>query len=205
MTNTNPHTGRMFEAVRRLGVGDSLAVLFAVLHLTGDAEQIKTTTIELERLTGMSKMGGHLKALQTAKLVRVTWGKRPDVVVHVKRSKCGPFLDVLTSSGPMTPAEPETVPNGAENAVLDYLNAQSGRSFRGSKNDRALIRGRFADGYTFEQMQKVIDLKVEQWGDDEKMARYIRPETLFRASKFDGYLNETTNAKPEQDIEEMFT
>jgi len=205
MTNTNPHTGRMFEAVRRLGVGDSLAVLFAVLHLTGDADQIKTTTIELERLTGMSKMGGHLKALQTAKLVRVTWAKRPDVVIHVKRSKCGPFLDVLTSSGPVLPAEPETVPNGAENAVLEYLNAQSGRSFRGSKNDRALIRGRFADGYTFEQMQKVIDHKVEQWGDDEKMARYIRPETLFRASKFDGYLNEITNTKPEQDIDEMFT
>ena len=39
-----------------------------------------------------------------------------------------------------------------------------------------------------EQFKSVIDKKVTDWSRDEKMAQYLRPETLF-GSKFDSYLN----------------
>lgn len=34
-----------------------------------------------------------------------------------------------------------------------------------------------------------------QWLNDTKMSKYLRPETLF-GSKFEGYLNQETNAQP---------
>ena len=38
--------------------------------------------------------------------------------------------------------------------------------------------------------KKVIDIKVDQWLDHPKMDAYLTPQTLFRASNFERYLNE---------------
>ena len=43
--------------------------------------------------------------------------------------------------------------------------------------------------YTFENFTHVIDVKCQEWGKDEKMKNYLRPETLF-GSKFESYLNQ---------------
>ena len=40
-----------------------------------------------------------------------------------------------------------------------------------------------------EDFKKVIDIKVQEWGKNEKMNKYLRPETLF-GTKFESYLNE---------------
>jgi uncharacterized phage protein (TIGR02220 family) len=49
------------------------------------------------------------------------------------------------------------------------------------------VRARVRDGFTLDDFKAVIDAKVAQWGEDEKMAEYLRPETLF-GTKFEGYL-----------------
>lgn len=44
------------------------------------------------------------------------------------------------------------------------------------------------EGYTVEDMIKVIDIMCDKWLPEAKMHQYLRPETLF-GNKFAGYLN----------------
>ena len=75
--------------------------------------------------------------------------------------------------------------------VIDYLNAKTGSAYKAtSKTNISVIRARINDGYTVEDCKKVIDTKAEQWLNNPDMVKYLRPETLFRPSKFESYINE---------------
>jgi uncharacterized phage protein (TIGR02220 family) len=73
--------------------------------------------------------------------------------------------------------------------IIDYLNSQSGSRYRNTDSTRRLIHARFNEGFTKEDFFKVIDNKVRSWKGTE-WEKFLRPETLFCASKFQGYLNE---------------
>jgi len=74
--------------------------------------------------------------------------------------------------------------------IIDYLNEKTGKKFRaGSEATRKLIRARINEGYSIQDFKTVIDNKVRSWTGTE-FARYLQPETLFRSSHFDSYLNE---------------
>lgn len=76
--------------------------------------------------------------------------------------------------------------------VIDYLNSVLGTGYRASsKKSASLINARLNDGFTVDDFKAVIDKKAAAWRDDPKMAKYLRPETLF-GTKFEGYLNELT-------------
>ncbi|EGT4537005.1 TPA: conserved phage C-terminal domain-containing protein [Clostridioides difficile] len=75
--------------------------------------------------------------------------------------------------------------------VIDYLNKTADKSFKSTtKKTISLIDARLKEGFTEEEFYKVIDNKVLNWLDDDKMNAYLRPETLF-GNKFESYLNET--------------
>lgn len=72
--------------------------------------------------------------------------------------------------------------------VVEYLNTKTGREFKPKSASTAThIRARFRDGFSIADLKSVIDAKVKEWGDDPKMAPYLRPETLF-GTKFESYL-----------------
>lgn len=74
--------------------------------------------------------------------------------------------------------------------VIGYLNERSGKHYRASTEaTRRMIRARFLEGYTLDDFRHVIDVKVSQWLGTEQ-EKYLRPETLFRPSHFESYLNE---------------
>jgi uncharacterized phage protein (TIGR02220 family) len=73
--------------------------------------------------------------------------------------------------------------------IIDYLNLKTGKKYRHSKAHMAVIAARLKEGFTPDDCKHVIDTKTAQWLNDEK-EKYLRPETLFRPSKFEGYLNE---------------
>lgn len=50
------------------------------------------------------------------------------------------------------------------------------------------VNARIRDGYTADDICKVIDMKFAEWYGDRKMEQYIRPETLFGTGKFESYL-----------------
>lgn len=81
--------------------------------------------------------------------------------------------------------------------VINYLNEVLGTKYTDkNKSNVEKIKARFEEGHTFEDFKKVIDTKFEQWGNDPKMNKYLRPETLFRASHFESYLNERKDNEP---------
>lgn len=69
--------------------------------------------------------------------------------------------------------------------IINYLNSKTGKKFRTAKG----LKARFEEGYTVEDAKQVIDIKVAEWLNDEKMRQYLTPDTLF-SQKFDKYLNQ---------------
>ena len=74
--------------------------------------------------------------------------------------------------------------------VISHLNERASTRFRPeAKATRRLIAARLKDGYSPEDLTRVIDLKCADWLGSDKMRPYLRPETLFNATKFESYLN----------------
>jgi len=74
--------------------------------------------------------------------------------------------------------------------VLQYLNRNAGKNYRPVDTNLKLIVARLKSGATPLQLREVVFTKCSQWGSDEKMAEYLRPATLFNATKFEQYLGE---------------
>lgn len=78
--------------------------------------------------------------------------------------------------------------------IVAYLNDKAGCRFKTGSATKGVIRARFNDGYTLEDFKAVIDVKCSQWLTDEKMCAFLRPDTLFRPTKFEAYLAEAHRA-----------
>ena len=77
-------------------------------------------------------------------------------------------------------------------SVIDYLNLKAKKQFKPtSKATERLVNARYREGYHLEDFKKVIDLKVKEWLNDSHMQKYLRPSTLFSATNFENYLEET--------------
>lgn len=75
--------------------------------------------------------------------------------------------------------------------IIKYLNEKTGSHFKPtSKSTQRLINGRLSENYTIEDFKYVIDVKTNEWKDNTKMSKYLTPDTLFNASKFEKYLNQ---------------
>lgn len=80
--------------------------------------------------------------------------------------------------------------------VLEYLNKSTGKGFefRNRTGDLTTnadrIIQRLKQGYTAEEMREVVHAKCAQWLNDDKMAEYLRPATLFAKENFEQYIGE---------------
>lgn len=73
--------------------------------------------------------------------------------------------------------------------VLIYMNEVLGTKYRTStKSHIENISGRLSEGFSVDDCKSVIDSKSKEWGGDQRMAQYLRPQTLFGPSNFQGYL-----------------
>ena len=73
--------------------------------------------------------------------------------------------------------------------IIAYLNEKTSSRFKATESYKGFINARLDEGFTKEDFFTVIDKKVKDWkGTDYE--KYLRPSTLFNASKFQGYLNE---------------
>ena len=83
--------------------------------------------------------------------------------------------------------------------VIDYLNMQAGTQYRCGGANQKIINARLKE-FTKQDMLEVISKKCDEWKGTE-MARYLRPSTLFNATKFEEYLNQDLSSKPKQLIQ----
>lgn len=95
--------------------------------------------------------------------------------------------------GQAQPAQPSIAAQRRE--VVEYLNQKTGKHFKpNADGNKRIIEPRLKEGYTVDEMKKVIDNMYSLWHgvtfrNGELGDNYLKPETLFRSSKIDGYLN----------------
>lgn len=91
------------------------------------------------------------------------------------------------------PLEPEVEPeldiNQQAKEIIDYLNYKTDKKFKATDASTKLIKGRLSEGFTVGDCKVVIDNKTMDWLNDPERNEYLRPDTLFRPTKFQGYLN----------------
>lgn len=87
-------------------------------------------------------------------------------------------------------------------AVFDFLNEQTGRTFQAAHPDGSLtkhgewVRNLMRKGYDLQDFRIVIARKVNDWGEDDKMAQHLCPSTLFRPSNFANYRGQSEQREP---------
>jgi uncharacterized phage protein (TIGR02220 family) len=119
----------------------------------------------------------------------------PTCVVVADHSKTIRRLvdEELTSARPRNGDESKGIKrlSGTPDAItiLDYLNEKTGRGYKPVKANVALIAARLSES-SVEECRSVIDAKVTAWQHDDKMREYLRPATLFNATKFANYVGE---------------
>jgi len=82
--------------------------------------------------------------------------------------------------------------------IILYLNEKAGKKFENVESNRKLIKARIKEGHTIERITSVIDRQCKLWTNDPKMAKYIRPATLFNAEKFNQYVGELGVETPDE-------
>ena len=99
-----------------------------------------------------------------------------------------------TSTRPQTPTtttskalsgKPDLKPLAIE--TLNFLNAKTGHAYKPVDSNLRLITSLLKQGFTPDDIRAVIVTKCRQWAGDPRMADYLRPITLFRASNFANY------------------
>lgn len=84
----------------------------------------------------------------------------------------------------------------AAKQLLEYLNTQASRQYRPTPSNLKLITSRLDEGYTPDDVARVIERKCEEWLSDNKMVQYLRPSTLFNATKFNNYVGQLSAPLP---------
>lgn len=89
--------------------------------------------------------------------------------------------------------------------IISYLNELTKSSFRvNNKSTQKLIDARLNEGYSVSDLKLVIKDKTDEWmhkigvpdwQKDKDMTKYLRPSTLFKASKFEEYLQKALKSQ----------
>ena len=149
-------------------------------------DKTKWYSIDEEKLTNRMAQNG---SMESTKMGRSDWPKMGQPIPDT--------TDTPSETSNNSQAEPDNIAQIRKD-VVDYLNKKLGTQYKpnASKN-KTVINARLNEGYKLDDFKRVIDNKYNDWANDAKMAKYLRPETLF-GSKFDGYLNEKSGRTPVQ-------
>lgn len=95
-------------------------------------------------------------------------------------------------------AKPQRKSFSAEsNEVLEYLNKIAGTKYQPVAANLNLIAGRLRDGFSVDSIKAVIDRQNAEWAKTD-MRKYLRPETLFNATKFAGYAGQADSGSHDE-------
>jgi len=87
--------------------------------------------------------------------------------------------------------------------ILDFLNLKTDHNYRHVLSSISPIVARLKSGITPGEIRQVIAMKAREWKNDEKMACYLRPKTLFSRNNLENYLGQlikTDNAEGESQM-----
>lgn len=94
----------------------------------------------------------------------------------------------VSEKKPVVKKAVDVVVDDTADKVIDYLNSQAGTRYKHTDTNRKLINARLKE-YTKRDVFEVITKKCKEWRGTAS-ERYLRPSTLFKASRFEEYLNQ---------------
>jgi uncharacterized phage protein (TIGR02220 family) len=74
--------------------------------------------------------------------------------------------------------------------VIDYLNHKTGSNYQPVPSNTKLVLDRIKEGRTVGEIKAVIDRQCLEWPPGHKQYKYLRPATLFNATKFNNYFGQ---------------
>lgn len=120
-----------------------------------------------------------------------------DGTVQNEQTNTRDYTETTTENNNVSEEKPKKVVWTEEtNKIIEYLNHRTGKKYSvKTKKTAQLIHKLLDNGFTVDDFRTVIDIKTQQWLNNEKMNQYLRPRTLF-SEKFEDYLNESSKQKP---------
>lgn len=109
-----------------------------------------------------------------------------------------PSENQTTLSSKLDSSSPNVKLKNEATEVLQFLNLKTGRAFRVNDTNLKLIVARLKSGASVQDCKTVIARKHREWASDDKMWPYLRPATLFNATKFEQYIGECVTPDKEQ-------
>ena len=90
--------------------------------------------------------------------------------------------------GTLSGTKPRPRPKAPVKEIIEYLNKTAGTNFSPStKATINMLNARWQESKNIKRYKLVIDYLCSKWLKDDQMAGYLRPATIFQASKFEGY------------------
>ena len=153
-------------------------------------------------LKGRLDMGDE-KSERARKAANARWGNRPgkDDAVAPGQADADAHADASSCCNAEVEGEVEYIENPLIpfSEIVGALNDAAGTRYRASSaKTRSLIHARWAEGYRLPDFLAVIDTMAAEWKGDPKMAKYLRPSTLF-SPKFEDYVNRSPKWRKEAD------
>lgn len=84
------------------------------------------------------------------------------------------------------------------NKFIEWFNELADKDFRNTETNRQYIKDLLNDGYTKDDIVNVIEYKVNEWKDSEKMNMYLRFSTLLSPNNFERYLQDAKEFLPSE-------
>ena len=172
---------RLFEKLEKMGV-----VITGNYNKAG-FDKTKWYSIDEKRLNDIIDR-------RSAQNEQTSCSKRADGAAQNEQTNTRDYTENTTDKDIDSSADAE--PKSIHKDVIDYLNEKIGARYKASSAiNKRLIDARVKEGYTLDDFKRVIDNKVASWAQDQKMSKYLRPQTLF-GTKFESYLNERAPSVP---------
>ena len=97
-------------------------------------------------------------------------------------------VDIEVPKGTLSGTKPRPRPKAPVKEIIEYLNKTAGTNFSPStKATINMLNARWQENKNLKRYKLVIDYLCSKWLKDDQMAGYLRPATIFQASKFEGY------------------
>lgn len=197
----------LFEDVRRVTASLSdqqfgQAVRYAMRIYYGVEEQEKPEALVEFAATVLLEQAARYDSFREQQRMNRTKAVDESIPEATKVHQVQPMSSRKTQIQPSDPPSPNPIPSPSDTMCLSairLLNDLSGSRFRETtKATQRLIQAREKEGYTLEDIEAVIRHQCNQWGQDAKMQKYLRPETLF-GNKFESYLSDARRQEPKQE------
>jgi uncharacterized phage protein (TIGR02220 family) len=88
--------------------------------------------------------------------------------------------------------------------VVEHLNRATGRRYQAEGKAAGYVHARH-ESYGVPACLEVVDRKTRAWLTHPKWSKFLRPETLFNATKFDAYVNEASTPETVRDDDRLPT